>query len=147
MSLPVCVYACAPPQVLSALDFYHRPHSHPCLDSHVKVVLRDVKCANLLIGAGGGIKVSDYGLCRPYDYSDPADIPTTPAGTDTHKAPEVLELRPLHSGARSMMMTGFLTGRFKNPTPKVLEVLRPLRAALKCGQDEDRAFAGRFKKN
>ncbi|CAM9469651.1 unnamed protein product [Discosporangium mesarthrocarpum] len=65
-------------QMLSAIDYMHQN----------KVMHRDLKCANLFIGANGMLKVGDWGLARSFHGGQNQHTPTVI--TLWYRPPEVL---------------------------------------------------------
>ena len=57
----------------------------------VGVIYRDLKMENLLLGADGHIRLSDFGLSKPLRYGEKT---ATICGTPKYIAPEVLSVEP-----------------------------------------------------
>ncbi|MDR3234570.1 MAG: serine/threonine protein kinase [Planctomycetaceae bacterium] len=96
--------------------------------AHVGIVHRDIKPENILLGSGGDIKITDFGLARvaqqTFDVTDAAltEIGMT-LGTPLYMSPEQAQGKPLdhRSDMYSLGITGYyiLTGQlpFQGDTP------------------------------
>ena len=90
--------------LLSALSYAHRQN----------VVHRDVKPANLLVIAGGHIKLADFGVARIQDSGDATRTQGTIIGTLKYMSPEQLEGKPIDARtdlfAAGVVLYQLLTG-------------------------------------
>jgi len=55
----------------------------------LKIIYRDLKPENILITKNGYVKITDFGLCKP--FRNPEDLSYTMAGTVEYLAPEICE--------------------------------------------------------
>lgn len=77
-------------QILLGLDYLHRNG----------VVHSDVKCKNVLVGASGAVKLTDFGCAkRKKKNSKPSSSPSSCGGTPLWMAPEVVRCQELDFAA------------------------------------------------
>ncbi len=92
-------------ELLEALDYAHAQG----------VVHRDVKPANVMIDAGGRVKLTDFGVARLADAGQDRTVPGTMVGTPSYMSPE--QIQGLAVGSRAdlfaagVILYQFLTGQ------------------------------------
>jgi tRNA A-37 threonylcarbamoyl transferase component Bud32 len=79
------------------------------------VVHRDVKPANVMIDAGGRVKLTDFGVARLADANQDRTAPGTMVGTPSYMSPEQIQGLPVGSRAdlfaAGIILYQFLTGQ------------------------------------
>jgi serine/threonine protein kinase len=68
--------------LLMALQVLHSPKH--------RIIHRDIKCANILVGADGRLKLTDFGVSRQFDESTAVAQTRSVVGTPYWMAPEVI---------------------------------------------------------
>ncbi|CAM9123429.1 unnamed protein product [Choristocarpus tenellus] len=92
-------------QMLTAIDYMHQN----------KVMHRDLKCANLFIGANGLLKVGDWGLARSFHEKQENHTPTVI--TLWYRPPEVLLRTTKYGPAVDMWSVGCILAELLHGSP------------------------------
>lgn len=107
-------------ELLAALDTAHR----------AGVIHRDVKPANVMIEAGGRVKLTDFGVARLADSSSERTLAGTIVGTPSHMSPEQIQGLPVGSRtdifAAGIILYQCLTGQKPFPGPGLWEIQRQI---------------------